>query len=260
MLEARPAVPTDAERIAALLDRCSLRHQGVARSSIEDALERLTSHGADPARDSALVLRDGAAVGFAHSWKAAPGDRKCFARVDPDATGAGVGTLLLERMEARARSGTRLSVTNWAGDVAGPPLLEGRGYETVRHFLTMGCDLAGRGGSPAPWPEGIRVRTLEDDDRTALVAAYRAAFADNWEPSDVDDETWWEDRSEAFDPSLWFLAVSVSRASRSAASAATQATSATSASCRPRAGAVSATRSSTTRSASSGAAASRGPR
>ena len=98
----RPATDHDADRLADFLNTCTLRHQGVARSSSADARSGLNEHGADPSTDSRLALSGEEIVGFARVWAASDEELRSYARTHPDRTGRGVGTALLEFCEHRA--------------------------------------------------------------------------------------------------------------------------------------------------------------
>jgi mycothiol synthase len=209
----RAAAMSDAAAIAELLTRCRRRHLG-RDSSLAEAIEHLSEPGTDPRLDSAVATSsDGRMLGFGHIWPA--GDEiKCFARVDPDATGRGIGTALLERLERRAgdlaEPGTELTLTQWAADAAALPLLRARGYVERRFFLRMVVDLAADLVEVPPVPAGIELRTFEAGDEDGLYAAFRDAFASH--PGRMEAPTaWWEERREhesaGFDATLWLLAL-----------------------------------------------------
>ena len=104
----RVASMSDAAAIADLLTRCRRRHLG-RDSSLAEAIDHLSEPGTDPRLDTAVAIRsDGPMLGFGHLWPA--GDEiKCFARVDPDAIGRGIGSALLELLERRASWRSRVS-------------------------------------------------------------------------------------------------------------------------------------------------------
>ena len=214
----RPATDHDADRLADFLNTCTLRYQGVARSSSADARSGLYEHGADPTTDSRLALSGEEIVGFARVWAASDEELRSYARTHPDRTGRGVGTALLEFCEHRAcelspgRS-RELTTTSWAADDLAPALLEARGFAPVRYFLQLRISAA-----EIP-PEGDRppgetvarfsAGTVDDDD---LYDAWREAFAGHWGRMDQGATAFWEERRdpgrEVFphDPSLWFVA------------------------------------------------------
>jgi N-acetylglutamate synthase-like GNAT family acetyltransferase len=100
-MEIRPATLDDVDRLAAFMGRCTLAHQGLRRASADEMRQRLTKPGTDPALDAWLVEDDGEVAGFAQVWRDEPAI-VCYVRVDPEQTGRGIGSTLLERGSARA--------------------------------------------------------------------------------------------------------------------------------------------------------------
>lgn len=213
----RPATDSDADRLADFLNTCTLRYQGVARSSPADARSGLYEHGADPSTDSCLALSGNEIVGFVRVWAASDQELRFFARTHPDATGRGVATALLEFCEGRARElspgrSRELTTTSWAADELAPALLEGRGFSAVRYFLQMRIaaeEIPPQGDLPAGVTvEPFSAGAVEDD---ALYRAWRDAFAGHWGRMDQGAAAFWQERRaerEVFphDPSLWFVA------------------------------------------------------
>ena len=127
-MQIRAATLDDVARLAEFMGRCTLAHQGVRRASEDEIRQRLTRPGTDPALDSWLA-EDGDVIGFAQVW-AEPADVVCYVRVDPEHTGEGVATALLERAERRARqlSAGPQHATSWPKDEAAAPFLEANGF------------------------------------------------------------------------------------------------------------------------------------
>ena len=196
-LHVRAANLGDAEAIDSLLSQCASAYLGRSRGSGE-AAERLRRPGTDAAL--VLDLGTGDLLGFGHSWPSAD-ETKCFARVRPDATGRGVGTVLLTYLETRATTGT-ISVTQWATDIAGPALLRARGYTETLHQLQMWTPLpAHKQDTPVP----AEVREFDPDrDSQGVFAAWCDAFGQQ-----ADEHDWWRERRDDptvhFDPSLWLV-------------------------------------------------------
>ena len=212
----RPASIDDSPAIAALLTRCRQRYLGRA-SSIAEATQHLAQPGSDPRLDTVVaVADDGHISGFGRVWLAEEAEVKCFVRVDPDATGRGIGTALLAQLERRAAElarepQTELTLTHWAADAAAPALLRARGFVESRFYLAMVVDLAGTQVAVPQLPDGVAVRIFEPGDEAELFEAFRDAFASHPGRVDKDSATWWRERrdneSAAFDPGLWLLAV-----------------------------------------------------
>lgn len=216
-LALRAATDDDADRLADFLNTCTLAYQGVARSSPADAQALLYEHSTDPAVDSRVVLARDEIVGFARVWQASDEEVRLYARTHPMAVGRGVGTVLLEFCEGRARELTRgrreLTTTSWAADERGPELLELRGFSPVRYFLQMKI-AASAIPPPVAWPAGVDVEPFSagDVEDEAVYAAWRLAFAGHWGRADQGASAFWEERRDGereifpYDPSLWFIA------------------------------------------------------
>ena len=125
----------------------------------------------------------------------------------PDALGRGVGRLMTTGLEDEAaRRGAR-KIQNHVleADSAARTLLESLGYTAVRVFREMRIELEAQPRAPE-WPDGLRVVPF-DPERDALEfhAANQEAFADSWDHTPRDFESWSKIhiRSERFDPTLW---------------------------------------------------------
>jgi mycothiol synthase len=128
--------------------------------------------------------------------------------VHPAAKGRGLGSLLVDVAEQRAREKRIPALRQFtpATDRAARALFESRGYRDVRHFFEMTIDLLEE--PPAPeLPAGLRIGTFHPDDAQAWHAASAEAFEGTWGFVELPFEEWWQLRSSAedFDPTLWFL-------------------------------------------------------
>jgi mycothiol synthase len=129
------------------------------------------------------------------------------AYVHPDARGRGIGTLLATWLEEHAaRCGARrIHNSVLEPDRAARALLESLGYDAVRVFREMRIELAAP--PPAPeWPDGLRVVAFDPErDARGFHAAHQEAFADHWNHTPRDFESWSKAHlgSERFDPTLW---------------------------------------------------------
>jgi mycothiol synthase len=195
----------DAALVATLLaaDERSLGYE--VRIGAQDVLDWWLR--VDLAGDSWLLERDGyaAAVG----WLEDHGEVAVLVgSVDPRAKGQGLGSLLVDISEERARGkgAHTLRQIAPAGDRAARALFEGRGYRDVRHHFEMTVELVGELPEPE-LPAGLAIETFRTDDARAWHATANESFAEEWGFVAMPFERWWEMRSTAddFDPSLWFL-------------------------------------------------------
>jgi mycothiol synthase len=201
-MEFRPATLDDTDRLAAFMGRCTLAHQGVLRASADEIRQRLTQPGTDPAHDTWLVEDGSDVVGFAQVW---PEEEAvvCYVRVDPEHTGRGIGSILLERTAARAhelRPESTLHATSWPKDLSAAPLLEGSGFKPLRYLSLMTTDL--EQPEPPSWPSDVEVRALDENAELEPVHALTQAIFSERRQSLAD----WLHDYRGFDPTLWFLA------------------------------------------------------
>jgi len=90
-------------------------------------------------------------------------------------------------------------------DAAARSLLESIGYRSVRVFREMRIELDAAPPEPL-WPDGLQVVAFDSEsDALAFHAAQEEAFADHWEHTSRDLESWSKSHlmSERFDPKLW---------------------------------------------------------
>jgi mycothiol synthase len=127
--------------------------------------------------------------------------------VHPDALGRGIGTLIATGLEEDAARGGALRIQNaiLEADSAAHRLLESLGYSSVRVFREMRIEL--EAAPPAPeWPDGLRVVPFDPErDAREFHAAHQEAFADAWDFTPRDLESWSAVNlgNERFDPTLW---------------------------------------------------------
>jgi mycothiol synthase len=200
-----PAVRADAaavtEVIAAL--ESSLYPQALASFSQEDLLDEWS--GLDLERNTQVVRDGDRVVGYGavrdrgELWRAE-------GYVHPAAHGRGIGVLLATALEREAEAGGARRLQNgvYERDAAACELLQSLGYRPVRVFREMRIELAEPPPKPT-WPHGLRVDPFDPErDARAFHAAQEDAFADHWEHTPRDFESWSRNlTSERFDPALW---------------------------------------------------------
>jgi mycothiol synthase len=206
-MQIRAARLDDVERLAAFMGRCTLAHQGVRRASVDEMRRRLTQPGANPELDTWLVENDaGEVAGFAQVWAEHPAV-VCYVRVDPEHTGRGIGSTLLERGAVRAPDfvpePTVLHATSWPKDESAAPLLESGGFEPIRYFSLMTIDLD-QAPEPPIWPSDVHLHALDEDSELRPVhEAQTEIFPDRRQDL---GEWLHEYAGDGFDPTLWFVA------------------------------------------------------
>ena len=151
-------------------------------------------------RDGDRVVGYGAVRDRGELWRAE-------GYVHPAAQGRGIGKLLATAFErdAAARGARRIQNGVYEADAAACRLLQSIGYRAVRVFREMRIELAAPPPIPT-WPEGLRVAAFDPErDALAFHAAQQEAFADAWEYTPRDFESWSKNHlaSERFDPALW---------------------------------------------------------
>ena len=205
---ARPATLGDAGDVAALMNAFD-------RAFLEEPDEMDATEvagwwtGADLERDT-LVVRDTVGTLAASGRLKEEGEAvvELDAYVHPEVLGRGLGGFLLDWAEEESSRRDRPTVRTGAlaADPAAKLLIEGRGFEPVRHFYRMLIDLDGQ-LPEAVWPGGFDVATFATGDEATLHAVIEEAFADHWgqEPRDLEhwheqvfSQAWW-------DPSLVYL-------------------------------------------------------
>jgi mycothiol synthase len=127
--------------------------------------------------------------------------------VHPDALGQGIGRLIATELEDHAARGGARRIQNAAleADRAARTLLESLGYDAVRVFRELRIELEAPPAAPE-WPDGLRVVPFDPEhDALEFHAAHQEAFADVWDFTPCDFESWSKGYlgSERFDPTLW---------------------------------------------------------
>jgi mycothiol synthase len=197
------AVAADAAAVSVLLAAAESSLYGQSPYTPADVEEEWSA--LDLARD-VRVVRDGdRLVGYG-----AVRERGELSRVEgyvhPDRLGRGIGTRIATGLEEDVRRAGARRVQNRVleADAAGRGLLESLGYRAVRVFRELRIDLIAPPPEP-DWPDGLGVVAFDPDrDARAFHAAAEEAFADHWDNTPRDFDSWASRlRTERFDPTLW---------------------------------------------------------
>lgn len=176
-------------------------HSAFSQADLEDQWAAL-----DLERD-AHVVRDGdRVVGYAEVRELGVLARAA-AYVHPDAHGRGIGRMIATALEndAAGRGARRIQNGVLEADAAARGLLESLGYRAVRVFREMRVELQAP-PPPPQWPDGLRVLAFDAErDAREFHAAHQEAFADHWDHTPRDFESWSKGNlaGERFDPTLW---------------------------------------------------------
>ena len=211
-LTTRPPRPDEAQAVTDLIVACDVAEFGQPDFELDDLLTDWHMPGFDLERDAVVVADGERIVAYASFVRGDYVD----VYVHPDHRNAGIGKALLEWSERRALERMppgeeiRVGQVITTGETGARRLLEKRGYEPVRTYWRMTMQLADSPPPPA-WPEGVVVRTFDQErDTRAVYALVQDAFGDNERQTAESFEEWQAfmiDR-DAFEPGLWFIAES----------------------------------------------------
>jgi mycothiol synthase len=202
-----PAAAADAAavtEVVAALESSLYGHSAFSQGDLEAEWSEL-----DRERDTRLVRDGDRVVGYGvvrergELWHVE-------GYVHPDALGRGFGTLVATGLEEEAaRAGARrIHNAVLEADSTAVVLLESLGYHDVRVFRELRIELDAP-PSPPEWPDGLHVVPFDPDrDAHEFHAAHQEAFADHWDYTPRDFESWSKLNlsSERFDPALWCVA------------------------------------------------------
>jgi mycothiol synthase len=200
----------EAQAVTDLVIACDIHDLGAPDFELDDLLTDWNMPGFDLSRDAVVVEEDGALAAYAAFIR----NDYVDVYVSPAHRDLGLGAKLLDWAERcaveRAGAGAVLGQVVTSTNDGARRLLEDRGYRPVRTYWRMSMPLDERPPPPA-WPEGVLVRTFDQErDTRAVFALVQDAFADNERHTAESFEEWQAfmiDR-EAFEPGLWFIAES----------------------------------------------------
>jgi ribosomal protein S18 acetylase RimI-like enzyme len=187
---------------------------GYSEFTIDDLHSLTRRDRVDLTRDSWLVRHEGDPIAFGLLWDSKPNELfYSFGVVRKRHQGLGIGTMLFEAAEARARerggAGTVLRTIIDMNEPHAARLAESRGFRFVRRNWSMRVKLDSLPEVPAI-PEGISIRrgTASEEDARLLHELVNETFEDHWGfvPRS------YEEFSRMFlartdnDPEMWFFA------------------------------------------------------
>ena len=199
-----PAVAADAAAVTEVivaLESSLYGQSAFSRADLEDEWAELDlEQNTRVVRDGDRIVGYGAMRERGELWRA-------DGYVHPDALGRGIGRLIATRLEedAARRGARRIQNGVLEADPAARRMLESLGYHPVRVFRELRIEL--KAPPPAPeWPDGLQVPPFDPNhDAREFHAAHQEAFADHWEYTPRDFESWSRFHLESgrFDPTLW---------------------------------------------------------
>ena len=205
----RPPNDGDFDAMLALMNAHQLAAFGEADVTVEELRLWLTAPSVDVERDIRLLERDGRLVGYidVDPNEDTPPRWWCDLKIDPQDDADAVAGELVSWLEQRVDEGV-LRVWTAAGDARVVGALERLGFAPVRHSYRMEIDLTGDEREPV-WPEGLSLRTVSDENERLVYDLVKEVWRDTSDPMDETFEEWqhWTTKSEAFEPTLWFLAL-----------------------------------------------------
>ena len=200
-MNVRPATRDDAAAVAEVF--AAVERSALGRSSFDEEAVLGWWQTIAFETNTWLIEEDGAPVAAAGA-QVHGGRGSAAGAVHPSAQGRGLGSRLVDLVEARMREEGAPRLHSWtvAGDEAASALLASRGYREVRRFWDMAIDLEEEPAQPT-----VEIETFREEDAPAFHAANEEAFEDHWEPHPETFDDWWsrQQARENYDPSLWFL-------------------------------------------------------
>lgn len=209
----RPPRPDESAAMLAVLNAHALAAHGVEEMSESELRRWFTSPTIDVERDVRVCDRGGELTAYAdvgdeseehiRYWL----DLRCdAARAQPEELAALIAWAE-ERARSDAKPGAGFRGFVDSADTTVTRALEEAGLQLLRHSFRMEIDLDDQRAEPR-WPDGIAVRTFEDDDARTIYEVQQETFEDALEhiPSPYEEWAHWSLHADNFDPTLWFIA------------------------------------------------------
>jgi len=206
----------DLAGVAATLLADDLADVGEPHFDPDFVRDQWSAPGVEPSKDGWVVTDpNGTIVAHALASQDGEGKLKSWGVVRPEHRGLGIGSALMDRMEARASErlrglpGAVLHTAVTATDAAGTALVRSHGFAHVRTFRHLRIDLDGSPRDPGEPPTGIEIGRIEPErDLRRIHAIFVEAFRHAWGYRVIPFDEWLGNEVEvpSFDPSLWLLA------------------------------------------------------
>ena len=213
--EIRPAALDDLGAVAEIMQAADADVTGGSDLDADMIRDLWSSPSIDLALDAWVVMTGDAVVAYAHVQEDGDARLKGWGDVHPAHRDRGIGSVLLDRAEARA-SERFAAVPVGALDLAiadgndeAVALMRSRGFAYARSFRHMQIELEGRSVDPGETPDGIQIRGIEPErDLPEIHAIFVDAFRDEWGYREVSFEEWKSNEVDtpSFDPGFWFIA------------------------------------------------------
>lgn len=222
----RPAVKDDIEALYEVFNQYWEVLTGMAKYTLEDFQTIFSRPGFEIESSTQVILAPNdeiIASGVVMDLGSPPVHPNFYGAVRKGFEGEGLGSYLLRWGEARSRQAidrcpkdARVSMYVQASQSHQPTikLLEKSGLIPIRYSWFMRKDLADVPAKPL-WPEAIRITSFkESSDPETIHGAVDDAFADHWgyiaqsnNKERIERFRYSIEHDEAFDPTLWFLAM-----------------------------------------------------
>lgn len=201
-----------AQEVVELVTACDISDHGVPDITLADILDTWSSIPIDT-NVWIAQLSSGPFIGYAFLDVRGDDRMDTCVFVHPEYRGLGIGTLLLETSEARAREiakeQPRWQLMNHVpyANLDANQLVKSQGFTFKRLYQRMKIILKEQPDVPV-LPKSLVIRNFRpDQDESALYEVYDTSFRDSWGYSRKDAEEWIsEQKGINYDSSLWFIA------------------------------------------------------